>query len=210
VGPAFRFGRAQVAGYGVLNFDYQSNDPNSEVDDNEVGVMTVVIPGVHLAAEVPITDWFEVRTGAQYNFQILDTSGPMDMGGGSQSGNFGWNAGCGVVLDQFRFDGALQSGFVTGGPNFIGGTTGFLAIASLTYNFDSLRSGEPVATETTETTEPATLEPAPTEPVLAPAPPPAAPAPENPEAGATGGATSTTTPTSASGSAGGSISIGGP
>ena len=209
VGPAFRFGRAQVAGYGVINFDYQSNDPDSEVDNNETGVATVIIPGVHLAAEIPLNDWFEVRTGAQYNFQILDTSAD-PAGVGSQTGNFGWNAGLGVVLDQFRFDGALQSGFVTGGPNFIGGGTGFLAIASLTYSFDKLRSGEVVETTTTTTTTESetTLEPAPTEPVLQPAPPPAAPAPENPEAGATTTTTTNTTTTQTSGSAGGSISIG--
>ncbi len=216
VGPAFRFGPAQVAGYGVINFDYRSEDPNSETDDEagENGAIGIIIPGVHLAAEVALTDWFQVRTGAEYSFTITDTSGPGMGGSGDQSGNFGWNAGLGVIVDQFRFDGALQSGFVTNGPNFIGGGTGFLAIASLTYNFDSLRSGEAVTTTTTTTTTESetTFEPAPTEPVLQPAPPPAAPIPDNPEAGATTTTTTstTTTPSSASGSAGGSIQIGTP
>jgi hypothetical protein len=209
VGPAFRFGDAQVAAYGVINFDYRSNDPNSEVDMDEVSRLGVIIPGINIAAEIPLNDWFQVRTGAQYNWELADFSAE-PAGSGNQDGTFGWNAGLGVVLDQFRFDGALQSGFVTSGPNFIGGGTGFLAIASLTYSFDKLRSGEVVETTTTTTETETTLEPAPTEPVLQPAPPPAAPMPENPEGGATSTTTTTTTttPTSASGSAGGSISIG--
>jgi len=167
----------------------------------ESGTLSLVIPGVNIATEIPLNDWFVVRTGAQYDWNIADTSGPGDSGVGSQAGTFGWNAGLGVIIDQFRFDGSLQQGFVLGGPDFIGGTGGgFFAIAALTYSFDAARSGtlpepepEPVAEP-----EPA-YEPA---PVLAPAPPPGEPAPapaaapENPEAGVTG-------------SAGGSISIGG-
>jgi len=210
VGPAFRFGAAQVAAYATLRFGYTSADPNSEADDNESGTLSVLIPGVNIATEIPLNDWFVVRTGAQYDWNLVDTSGPGpdDEGSGAQNGSFGWNAGVGVIIDQFRFDGALQQGFLLSGPNFIGGNTnGFFAIASLTYSFDAARSGNVTPTGEPEATEPVAEEPPP--PALQPAPPPgdvpaAAPAPgaaENPETGATGGAVG--------GSAGGSISIGG-
>lgn len=202
VGPAFRFGAVQVAGYGTLQLGYSSNDPNSEIDNNEQGTINVIIPGVNLATEINLNDWFYVRTGAQYGWNLLDTSGPGDSGTASQAGVFGWNAGLGVVIDNFHFDGALQQGFVTGGPDFIGGTGGgFFAIASLSYNFDALRNGEAPTEQ-----EAAPLAPEPTpEPILAPAPPPGEPAPAtpaapidaNPEAGFQG-------------SAGGSISVGTP
>lgn len=206
VGPAFRFGAAQVAAYATLRFGYSTFDPSSDGDNDESGTLSVVIPGVNIATEIPLNDWFVVRTGAQYDWNLSDTSGPDDAGSGSQNGVFGWNAGLGVIIDQFRFDGALQQGFVTGGPDFIGGTGGgFFAIASLTYSFDAARSGEVPVTEAEPVVEPAP-EPEPA-PVLAPAPPPGEPAPvmENPETGATGA----TTTTSTGGSASGSISIGG-
>ncbi len=211
VGPAFRFGAAQVAAYATLRFSYASGDPNSEVDDNETGTLGILIPGINVATEIPLNDWFVVRTGAQYDWNLYDTSGPGpdDEGSGSQGGTFGWNAGLGVIIDQFRFDGSLQHGFLLSGPNFIGGNTaGFFGIASLTYSFDAARSGNVTPTGEPEATEPVT-EPEPPPPALQPAPPPGdvpapAPAPgavENPETGATGGAVG--------GSAGGSISIGG-
>jgi hypothetical protein len=108
-----------------------------------------------------------------------------DTGTSGTSGAFGWNAGLGVVIDDFRFDGSLQHGFVTGGPDFIGGTSpGFLAIASLSYNFDRARSGVVAAPEAEEAEETAPAPPPPAPeppPALQPAPPP--PAPEDPEAG---------------------------
>jgi len=209
VGPAFRFGGAQVAAYATLRFSYTTTEPNSEVDDNESGTLGILIPGLNVATEIPLNDWFVVRTGAQYDWNLSNTSGPgpEDEGSGSQAGTFGWNAGVGVIIDQFRFDGALQQGFLLSGPNFIGGNTaGFFAIASLTYSFDAARSGNVTPTGEPEATEPVAEEPPP--PALQPAPPPGdvpapAPAPgaaENPEAGANG---------TVGGSAGGSISIGG-
>jgi hypothetical protein len=191
VGPAFRLGNANVAGYGIVRVLYSSTDPNSEGDDDVSTAHTIVVPGVHVAAEVPLNDWLYVRTGAEYAFNINGTSedngGPSDAddtGTSGTSGAFGWNAGLGVVIDDFRFDGSLQHGFVTGGPDFIGGTSpGFLAIASLSYNFDRARSGVVAATEAEEPEEAAPAPPPPPEPppALQPAPPP--PVPEDPEAG---------------------------
>jgi hypothetical protein len=210
VGPAFRFGNASVAGYGIARFLYQSNDPNSEADDDANSAYMIVIPGVHVAAEVPLNDWLYVRTGAEYAWNINGTSddggGPDeddDMGTSATAGAFGWNAGLGVVIDDFRFDGSLQHGFVTGGPDFIGGTgPGFFMIASLSYAFDNARRGVVKAEEEDAEAAPPP-EPPPAPPVLQPAPPPPpppppAPVPENPEAGidvgASGGVQFQTTP----------------
>ncbi|HEX5658772.1 MAG TPA: hypothetical protein VFX59_16345, partial [Polyangiales bacterium] len=57
-------------------------------------------------------------------------------------GAFRWSAGLGFQKGTFYFDGVVTNGFVTGGPNFIGGTSpGFLAMASLTYKFGDVFAG---------------------------------------------------------------------
>ncbi|MGD8859059.1 MAG: hypothetical protein PVI30_03550 [Myxococcales bacterium] len=176
VGPAFRFGAAQVAGYGVLRVGVGSIDPNDQADGDEVSTLDVVIPGVHMATEVPLNDWLFFRAGADYSFRMIGSSDDDDDGVTLRYGTFGWNAGLGARVGSLQFDGSVQQGFVTGGPDFIGGTApGFLAIASATYSFDDLRSGARPVSEPEP--EPAPVaEPAP----LAPAPPPAAPEPEPP------------------------------
>lgn len=145
VGPAFTFGQTQLAAYGTLRIGYQGDDPNSEVDNDDTTTLRVVLPGVQLATEIALTDWLRIRTGAEYSWQLEDVSGPgNNAGAGTQDGVFAWNAGFGIYVDQFRFDGALQHGFVTGGPDFIGGSpngAGFLAVASMTYSFDAARRG---------------------------------------------------------------------
>jgi hypothetical protein len=192
VGPAFRLGNANVAGYGIVRVLYSAGDPNSEADDDANSAHTIVVPGVHLAAEVPLNDWLYVRTGAEYAFNLNGTSddggGPTDdddTGTSSTAGAFGWNAGLGVAIGDFRFDGSLQHGFVTGGPDFIGGTSpGFLMIASLSYNFDKARRGIVAEPDDDEEDEEAPTPPPPPPeppPSLQPAPPP--PPPDDPEAG---------------------------
>jgi hypothetical protein len=188
IGPAFRFGRAQVAAYGILRALVQGRDPNSEVDNDGTSGHDFVMPGMHFAAEIPLTDWLFVRTGAEYAFIVSGTSNEAGTSQtASNSGVFGWNAGLGAVVGDFRFDGSLQHGFVTGGPDFIGGTSpGLFMIAALTYSFDNARSGRLTVPE---------QEAAPALPERAPEPPPAAPEPapapapefEDPEAGAGGG-----------------------
>jgi hypothetical protein len=141
MGPVLEFDRVSIAAYGVLSGHIASEDPYSEVDGDETSALSAVIPGVHIALEVPLTEWLLVRSGAQYSFNLQSTSAPADAGTSQRSGSFGWNAGLGVVIDDFRFDGSLQHGFLTGGPEFIGGRQpGFLAVASLSYSFDRLRN----------------------------------------------------------------------
>jgi hypothetical protein len=167
VGPAFRFGRVQVAGYGVVRVGFQHADPDSTASNDGVDAHTIVLPGVQLATEVPLNDWFYVRTGAEYAFRLIGTNLPANNSMSRRDGAFSWNAGLGAWIDQFRFDGSLQQGFVTGGPNFIGGTAGgFLAIATLSYSFDKARKEANAVHEAP-----------PPQPTPAPAPPPEPPPP---------------------------------
>lgn len=182
-GPSLRLNGASIAGYALIRGQMTAQDPNSEADDDETGRVLLVIPGLHVAVEVPVTDWFYVRSGAEYGFAVLaDSEIGDDNGTSSNTGAFGWNAGLGVKVDNFRFDGSLSHGFVTGGPDFIGGTGGgFLGMASLTYSFDDARgSATPVsATEDEQTgvpdfaAEPLDVAPANGAPVPAPEPAPA-------------------------------------
>lgn len=163
IGPALSLGKVSLAAYALVNLRVDSQDPNTDASDDETSTRTFVLPGVHMALEVPLTDWLFVRTGAQYTFNWRGTSAPADSGSAQHDATFGWNAGLGVVIDQLRFDGSLQQGFVTGGPDFIGGTgAGFLALATLSYSFDNLRR------------QPAPAAPPRFEPSVPPAQPPAA------------------------------------
>ncbi|MDD9941984.1 MAG: hypothetical protein OXU20_13145 [Myxococcales bacterium] len=194
-GPAMQFGNASVAAYGTLRFAYQSFDPSSEEEDDADSTFGLVVPGLLASFEVPLTDWFMVRSGAQYDFLRTGSSEEGDDTGSAASvGSFGWNVGLGVLFDDFRFDGTVQQGFVTNGPNFVGGNDpGFLAIASLTYVFDKQRDGmhRPKVAHAGEDASaqeagPAVVSPAPVapRPPVEPVPPgaPAAPPPPQPVA----------------------------
>lgn len=210
VGPSINLERAKVAAYGGLSLGYGALEPDDEIKDDETSRIAVAAPMVNMAAEVQLLDWLYVRTGAQYVWGLNRTGGKNGAGDDTSAkttaGTFGWTSGIGMQKDAFSFDGALSNGFVTGGPNFIGGTApGFLAMASATYRFGEVLSGNvaPAAQETGETVAPepaAPVEPAP-EPEPAPAPEAAAPAVDGT---ATGEAGSTDT----SVNAGGSIGVG--
>ena len=196
VGPSFRFGDASVAAYGTVALNVTALEPNDQVDNDEIGTATIVIPGVNVAVEVPLNDWFYVRSGADYRWQSFAAADTDGNGNANASTLFGWNAGVGVTKNGWSFDGALSHGFVTGGPNFISGAAGNLFLmANMTYDFNDARSGvvpaeepaeeaaeEAAEEEATEPAAPAPIEPAPVDPVpadpSAPAPAPAvAPAP---------------------------------
>lgn len=192
VGPALRLGDAKVAGYALLRGRLDFEDPNSETEDDEATVLSTLLPALHVAVEVPLTDWLYVRSGAEYSFRTSSrwqSAGTSDLYEGQNDGVFAWNVGLGVVFEQLRFDGALSEGFVTGGPDFIGGTSpGFLAMASLTYSFDDARRGVSTPAGPNHAppppppqVRPEPVAPAPPPPVmLQPQPQPLAPAPEVP------------------------------
>jgi hypothetical protein len=152
VGPSINLARAKVAAYGGLTVGFGTREPNSENDDDEVSTLNFTAPMVNMATEVQLLDWMYVRTGAQYTWSLARagyTAGGDDAADRVAAGVFGWTAGLGLTRNDFYFDGVVTNGFVTGGPNFIGGTTpGFLAMASFTYKFgdvfgDNPRTNEP-------------------------------------------------------------------
>ena len=93
-----------------------------------------------VAAEIPLANWLYIRTGADYRYLITGASRPpIDASDQSNASSFSWNAGFGFVVDDFRFDGALQHNWLLAGPDFIGGSaTGFLAIARSELQLRSL------------------------------------------------------------------------
>lgn len=134
VGPAIHLDRAKLAAYGGLRFGVGKNDPDSSAN-SDVNRLRFAAPYFNMAAEVQVLDWLYVRTGAEYTWEVR-RAGNEDVKERVGDGAFRWSAGLGFQKGTFYFDGVVTNGFVTGGPNFIGGTSpGFLAMASLTYKF---------------------------------------------------------------------------
>jgi hypothetical protein len=206
-GPSIHLDRAKIAAYGGLLAAYGSSEPNDELDDDEFSRLHFAVPVINMATEVQLLDWMYVRTGAQYSWEVKkDTVN--DQGNKVGGGNFLWSAGLGVTKANFFFDGVLSNGFVTNGPAFVGGPgAGFLVLASATYKFGDVLSGQVPAAEPETSAEPAAAPVS--EPAPAVEPDQEASAPAVDTTGTTS-ATGAADGTSATGSAGasGSINIG--
>jgi hypothetical protein len=133
-----------IAAYGVFSILNGGGDPNldPDVDQDTFGATTVVIPGVHAAADIEIFDWLHFRAGAQYNWSTLngfqEVPGEDEfnlVGSGGQGGGvgdpgvangtgFGWSTGIGLSHDTFRLDAVLASNFLTNGPFMLSGAGG--------------------------------------------------------------------------------------
>jgi hypothetical protein len=186
VGPAIHLERAKVAAYGGVEGNISKSDPNTDNDDDASKGLNFLVPMVNMAAEVQVLDWLYLRTGTQYSWNIerQKTTPPGgDIKDRTSNGNFIWTAGLGVAKNSFSFDGVVQNGFVTNGPSFIGGGgNGFLAMASMTYKFGDVFSGESMQPAVEPVQQSAIQEepvaPAPTPPQnqeYAPPPPPVVP-----------------------------------
>ena len=210
VGPSINLERAKVAAYGGLALGFGQNEPSDETDDDEVSTLAFAAPMVNMATEVQLLDWLYVRTGAQYTWGLTRTGfkvGGDDASERRAASTFGWTAGLGVTKDNFSFDGVVTNGFVTGGPNFIGGTApGFLAMASATYRFGDVFSGEGTAPQEAGAVEaPAPAPAPPPPPAVEPEPAQETEAAPAVDAAATGTSTTTDTSVGVGGSVGGSI-----
>lgn len=154
-GPVWEIGEdTTIAGYGVLGFQTSSVDANTN-DDASLSVNQAILPGFHLAADIQLAEWLYFRSGAQYMWSTIsatqetaagDVEGSLSGSSGDfptidpaatttpSPGGFGWSAGIGIEVDNFRFDGSFQRGFLLNGPDFIGGNTGGLfTLASAEY-----------------------------------------------------------------------------
>jgi hypothetical protein len=130
---------AEIATYGVVGFSSVGGDPSDEAEDDSYTMTSLTLPGVHLAGEFHVLRWLYFRSGAQYFFHHFETrfdDGDGTNAGGGDNSAFGWSAGMGVEVGDFRFDGAFNRGFLRGGPNFISGYSGGLfATASAQYRW---------------------------------------------------------------------------
>lgn len=200
VGPVINLERMKLATYGGLLFGFGTDEPDGDTDDDETTRIRFAVPTVRMSGEVQLLDWMYVRTGLDYLWN-LNSSAIDDVSTRTANGAFQWNAGLGVTKNNFSLDGVVQNSFLTSGPTFIGGNaTGFMAMASMTYKFGDVLSGEGVAPQE----EGAVVEPAPVEP---PPAPPVEPAPVQEEAAPAveGDATGTTTTTDTSIGVGGTV-----
>ncbi len=208
VGPSINLERAKVAAYGGLTVGYRDNGP-SDNDNDDVRTFSFAAPMFNMAAEVQLLDWLYVRTGAQYTWGLTRSGrevGGVDASNRVASSAFGWTAGLGATKDNFSFDGVVTNGFVTGGPDFIGGTSpGFLAMASATYRFGDVFSGVGTAPQETGAIEAAPPAPPVSAPEVEPVPEQELEAAPSVEGAATGTGTTTDTSIGVGGSVGGSI-----
>ena len=128
-----------VAFHGHFGFNSTSSEPNDQQDDDQTSGSTVMFPGFNMAMEYQIFNWMAFRSGANYSYVINSgTSREADDATTSSRGDagFGWNAGLGFLMDNFRIDGTLSHGMLTGGPQFIGGNAnGLFGLVSATGKF---------------------------------------------------------------------------
>jgi hypothetical protein len=215
VGPAIHTERAHIAAYGGFSLNAGKNVPDTGDDDQDVGRLNFMSPLVNMAAEVQVLDWLFIRTGAQYVWRIDHYKGTDDDGSRRErvsGAPFTWSAGFGLMKNGFYFDGVIRNGFVTNGPNFVGGNAnGFLALASMTYKFGDVFDGasfkgtaaQPVSTPAQERAPVAPVAPLPPAPIEPEATP--EPMPEGAVPSAAGDASATTTTTGDSVSTQGSV-----
>ncbi len=130
--------KAKVAGYLGLSLDGTGTDPSEEGDDDTSATMNVAIPFVNLAAEIWVFDWMAFRAGVGYNY-VVETEAkdsPEDYQRAAHTGDFAWTAGLGFKVEDFTFDGTLQSGWLTDGPAALGGTGGgMFGTVAANYSF---------------------------------------------------------------------------
>lgn len=133
-----------LAGYAVLGHA-RSTAPYDTSDEEALRTFSrsTILPGLHVAADIQLLDWLYFRTGAQYYYGFDTIAQEQDIEGVPDATNdlplstvrgnsFGWRAGLGLEVNNFTFDGAFQSGFLTNGPDFLGGAGGgmFTSVAA--------------------------------------------------------------------------------
>lgn len=138
-GPVFKIGGSTVAGYGIVGFQLQSQDPSADGEDDASSYSQITLPGFRIAFEHPIVEWLYFRAGTEYTWRIVsggneasdgESAGGRGAVNGNTAGTYGWNAGLGVKFGNFRFDGALSHAWLNNGPNFISGAQGPLFVLS--------------------------------------------------------------------------------
>ena len=148
IGPVYSKPKQyKVALYGHLGLRSVSTEPNTENDDDESSQLAVMFPGFNVAMEYRVLDWLDLRGGASYSYILmgsgdrLNTPTPAynvdkNSKSYSESDPFSWNAGFGIILERLQINGTFSHGFLTNGPQFVGGNNpGFLSMISFVGSF---------------------------------------------------------------------------
>lgn len=136
-GPVYKLEHARIAAYAMVGFNTSSTDSDANGDTTSSGNSRVIIPGINMAAEIDLTEWFHFRAGLEAAWAIDSQNAEGDDDGSSSTGaQFGWSTGFGLTFDRFKFDLAFADSFWTRGPHFISGNSGtFGASAAASYSF---------------------------------------------------------------------------
>jgi len=148
LGPVYKLDtmKATIAAYATVGFASSAQEPNDDADDDEAAAQTILFPGFKMSGEWELLKWLMFRTGMEYSY-VFDTytdnadnvrmcrGGSGATAGSCDAQHFGWNAGFGVLVDNFRFDGSLQHGWLTQGPDVIGGDSALWTMLSGSYSF---------------------------------------------------------------------------
>lgn len=142
VGPRYTIGDdATVAAYVTLGLAQRTADP--EGDDNVVDSVSVLLPGVHIAAEWHLLEWLDYRAGVRADYALVsgEEHSPAEDGGtatSSRSYTFYWSNGFGfnALEGDFELDATLNWPIITGGPFFLSGSAEDLfAMVTASYSF---------------------------------------------------------------------------
>jgi len=123
-----------IAAYGTLSFVTTDTEPNDQTDNDESSSTVVVLPGVNIAADIQVIDWLWFRSGLDYYFALTSATRGKDESS-RRVGAFGWSAGLGIEVDDFKLDGSLQHNWITAGPTILGGGGDMFGIVSASYAF---------------------------------------------------------------------------
>lgn len=140
LGPVYKLEKMKstVAAYGIVGLGFSGRDPNTDGDSDEDAEsdLKIIIPGFRMSLETSLLDWLVFRSGMEYTWLYnSDSRGNGDVALTEQEGNFGWNAGLGIIVGDFALDGAFQQNWLTQGPDFLGGDAPMFLEVSATYTF---------------------------------------------------------------------------
>lgn len=127
-----------IAAYGTVGFGSSSYKD----DLRTFNASGLLLPGFKLAMEHWMLKWLAFRTGlsSRYYFAFgsrsYDDDVTPNVSATSTFYEFLWSVGIGATAGNFELNGTFQTPFVTGGPDFIGGTApGLFGLLNASYKF---------------------------------------------------------------------------
>ncbi len=146
LGPRVALGDGvALVGLAWIGMEQQSYELGTAVEDGtalagQSGRLTdtvsrndYLLPGLDVALEVEAKDWIQFRVGWTSRYHVYGYEGspdervdkPLGEPGGSAGASTAlesrWAAGATLAFDRLRVDGSFTPGFLTSGPDFLGG-----------------------------------------------------------------------------------------